>query len=433
MKQKFFLSALLITALATTAEAQVIIPDSYTAIHSDSSWYITMNYYVDDIPGNRQLILTSSIYCPDTCVSDTPRYFRGKKFKARRGEATTDTPTLSQTGMQRYLMMIPENMVADSLMAVTTCTIENKNGTVTENDSMYIYLPQVSPLSCHRVDDRETGADRIAYRHRCLYPMMYYQPLDADNIPPYYQSGYAVNYRPASHILENGYMGNSSIVDTLANLISSMVADSLAEIEVVQLVGYSSPDNIERNSKGLGMRRASSLRDKLKYHCNLPDSVFEILDGGRNWELIYESVGNGDVASGDTLVAILRAEKAPARRETLLRGYMNGDILRMLGNNALDTQRQACCARIYYRNKPDSISPELNKVVNELMTNETPDYDSLRTELSKYSNDARALNLMGIIDYREHRRAAAKKAFSTAALMGDEQAMTNLLIISKDK
>ncbi len=432
MKKRLLFSALLTLLFTVSGGAQVIVPDSYTAIHSDSCWYITMNYYVDDIPDKEQFLLTSSICCPDTCVSDTTRCFRGKRFKSNDG-STAATLLLSQPGMQRCRMIVPENMVADSLIAVTTCTVENRNGSVTENDSMCIYLPTVSPLSCHRVQNVQTAADKVAYRHRCIYPMAYYQPLSADNIPSYSQSEYAVDYRPASHILENGYMSNSSIVDTLASLISSMVADSLAQIEVVQLVGYSSPDNSERNSRGLGLRRAQSLRDKLKYHCNLPDSVFEILDGGRNWELIYESVGNGNVASGDTLVAILRAEKAPARRETLLRGFMSGDVLRMLGDNALNAQRQACCARIYYRNNPDTISPELNRVVNELMTNETPDYDSLRTELSKYSDDARAINLMGIIDYREHRRGAAKKAFSTAALMGDEQAMTNLLILSWGK
>ena len=66
------------------------------------------------------------------------------------------------------------------------------------------------------------------------------------------------------------------------------------------------------------------------------------------------------------------------------------------------------------------------------MTNESPDYDSLRNKLAMYADDARALNLMGVIDYREHRRNAAKKAFSTAALMGDEQAMTNLIIITRE-
>ncbi len=431
MKRKIALFSSMLM-MASLLQARVIVPDNYTAVHSDSSWHITMSYYVDDVPDNEQLLLTSSICCPDTCVSDTTKCFQGKRYRKAFLKKYGYTPVLSSPGMVRCTMVVPETMVSDTLVAVTNCTVQGKKGIFTESDSLYIQLPDVSPLSCHRVGNAETGADRVAYRHRCILPMRYYQPLDENNIPPYNESPFAVNYRPASYVLENGYMQNGNLIDTLANLISSMLADSLAQIEVVQLVGYSSPDNSERNINNLGAKRSSSLRDKLKYHCNLPDSVFEIIDGGRNWELIYESIGSGNIAGGDSMVTVLRAEKAPARRETLIRGMMNGDVLKYLGKEKLQNQRQACCARIYYQNRPDSVATELNKVVNELMTNETPDYDSLRNELSKYGDDARALNLMGVIDYREHRRGAAKKAFATSALMGDEQAMTNLLIITRE-
>ena len=431
MKRKIALFASMLLTVAML-QARIIVPDSYAAVHSDSCWHITMSYFVDDIPDNEQLMLTSSICCPDTCVCDTTRCFQGKKFRKAFLKEYGYTPALSSPGMVRCTMVVPETMVGDSMIAVTNCTVQSKKGYFTESDSIYIHLPQASPLSCHRVSDAVTNADRASYRHRCIFPMRYYQPLDENNIPAYRESEFAVNFRPASYVLENSYMQNSNLIDSLASLISSMVADSMAQIEVVQLVGYSSPDNGERNVRRLGEERASSLRDKLKYHCNLPDSVFEIIDGGRNWELIYESVAGGDIASGDSMVTILRAEKAPARRETLLRGAMNGNLLKHLAKGTLQNQRQACCARIYYQNRPDSVATELNKVVNELMSNETPDYDSLRTELAKYSDDARALNLMGVIDYREHRRNAAKKAFSTAALMGDEQALTNLLIITRD-
>ena len=69
----------------------------------------------------------------------------------------------------------------------------------------------------------------------------------------------------------------------------------------------------------------------------------------------------------------------------------------------------------YYRNNPDTITPKLNRIVNELATNETPDYAAMLDELQQYSDDARALNLMGVIEYRRHKRGAAKKAFTEAA------------------
>lgn len=428
MKRIVFLTVLASAIFTLTAKAQTIIPDGYTATHSDSSWNIMLNYYIDDIPGDKQLEMQCCICCADTCIMDTTRCFQGKKFRKKAARTNGYMPATSRLGMQRCTLVIPESMVGDSIMSITTYTLTDNDGIITETDSSYIYLPAVSPLSCHRVDDTESNADRISYRHRCILPMAYYEPLTINSIPPYSESQYAVNFRPANYLLENSYMQNSTLIDTLANLIAAMTADSLAQIEVVQLVGYTAPNE---KQQGLGMKRATSLRDKLKYYCNLPDSIFEVLDGGRNWELIYESMSGSNIAGGDSMVTILRAEKSPARRETLISGNLSNDILRKLGENALNSHRQACCARIYYRNTPDTIAPKLNRIVNELATNDTPDYATMLDELQQYSDDARALNLMGVIEYRRHKRGAAKKAFTEAAMMGDEQAMTNLMIISR--
>ena len=97
--------------------------------------------------------------------------------------------------------------------------------------------------------------------------------------------------------------------------------------------------------------------------------------------------------------------------------------------NSIDTLADR--RREEIRNTPDTIAPKLNRIVNELATNDTPDYAAMLDELQQYSDDARALNLMGVIEYRRHKRGAAKKAFTEAAMMGDEQAMTNLMIISR--
>ena len=71
----------------------------------------------------------------------------------------------------------------------------------------------------------------------------------------------------------------------------------------------------------------------------------------------------------------------------------------------------------------------LNSIVDELMNNPSPDYRRLLQRLKPYSNDPRALNLQGVIEYRCHHRHAAERAFAKAARMGDEQALTNLKII----
>jgi hypothetical protein len=260
--------------------------------------------------------------------------------------------------------------------------------------------------------------------------MAYYEPLTINSIPPYSESPYTVNFRPANYLLENSYIQNSTLIDTLANLIAAMTADSLAQIEVVQLVGYTAPNE---KQQGLGMKRATSLRDKLKYYCNLPDSIFEIADGGNNWNMIYADIRELGTPGGESLIASLKSEPDARTRERMLKKYQGGTLYRELTERMFPAHRMACCTGIYYHNKPDSIAIAINSIVDELMNNPKPDYSKLIGELKHFRNDPRALNLQGVIEYRRHHRHAAEQAFARAAAMGDEQAAVNLQIVRNNK
>ena len=102
-------------------------------------------------------------------------------------------------------------------------------------------------------------------------------------------------------------------------------------------------------------------------------------------------------------------------------------------NRYFPAHRAACCTGIYYSSTPDSIAIALNRIVEELATNPAPDYPAMVKELGRYGNDPRALNLLGVVEYRQHHRYAAEKAFAKAAVMGDEQAITNLRIVEDNK
>ena len=93
----------------------------------------------------------------------------------------------------------------------------------------------------------------------------------------------------------------------------------------------------------------------------------------------------------------------------------------------------ACCTGIYYRNSPDSIAQAINEIVDELLYTPSPNYEMLIAKLKHFTNDARALNLEGVLEYRRHRRHAAEKAFAKAAKLGDTQALLNLEIVENEK
>ena len=66
MKQKFtyFIATLLLLSINTLQAQQAVKPMSYNVEHSDSCWYVTMNYRIDKMPKNDELLLISQICCP---------------------------------------------------------------------------------------------------------------------------------------------------------------------------------------------------------------------------------------------------------------------------------------------------------------------------------------------------------------------------------
>ena len=165
----------------------------------------------------------------------------------------------------------------------------------------------------------------------------------------------------------------------------------------------------------------------------MPDSIFETVNGGTNWRLVYAAIRDIDASNGDSLIAALKREPDQAKRETMLKAYEGGRLYRQLGEVTFPQQHMACCTGVYYRNDPDSIATALNGIVDELINNPNPDYGRLLSELKQYRNDPRVLNLEGVIEYRRHHRHAAEQAFAKAASMGDEQAAVNLQIAENNK
>jgi hypothetical protein len=148
---------------------------------------------------------------------------------------------------------------------------------------------------------------------------------------------------------------------------------------------------------------------------------------------LYKDIEEIAIPGTDELITAMRSEPDAGRREMLLKKYDDGRLYKLLQERYFPAHRMACCSGIYYRNKPDSTAVALNRIVDELIYNPSPDYNKLLGELEQYKDDPRVLNLRGIVEYRLHHRHAAEKAFEKAAKMGNEQAMINLQIIEHNK
>ena len=242
-----------------------------------------------------------------------------------------------------------------------------------------------------------------------------------------------VRYTTNSDKLNPEYLDNAMNIEELMLLIDEVLADSSTRLESVQFVGYTSPDGSEKNSTGLGHARAVAMREHIRKHHNMPDSIFEIADGGQNWNMVYNNIMDIDPDEGESLVERLINEPDPQKRERILKRFDNGRLYTTLLEKYFPAHRIACCTGIYYSNSPDSTAMALNEIIDQLANDPTPDYSKILEELKQYRNDPRVLNLEGVIEYRRHHRHAAEQAFREAAQLGDEQAAVNLQIVENNK
>lgn len=428
MKQKLFF-LLLATMLTITIKAQGISPESYNISHSDSCWYVTMNYRIAQMPKDDELILITQICCPDTCVYDTTRRFQGKRFAKRYLKEYGALPPLTPAGYNSFTMIIPEDMVNDTLIGVTYSEYTTDDGTISTLDTTEIILPVPAHLSCHPVHSRPTLSDIYAQSHPYIKNMSSYATLDGETVHLPANPVNHVYFTMNSQHLDPAYQNNAATIDSLIAAISTLMGDNNAQVQSIQIVGYTSPDRGDEIVPKLGYKRAVALRDKLQHSCNLPDSILEVADGGKHWHRIYSSLATSKSPDSDTLANRLINEPNTKKRLATLRSHNNGQQYKKICNDSSHIYRGACCTRIYYHNLSDSSTHHLNKVVAELSSNPHPDYESLLEKLKEYKNDPRALNLIGVIEHRLHRRSAAAAAFRKAALMGDEQAAANINIL----
>ncbi len=427
MKQKVIIATLLVI-VCNVAKAQ-FAPEEYTAVHSDSSWYFTFDYNTPKPASGEGMVIITHLCTPDTCISSAERHIQGKRYTKRYIKRHNRQPVLHKHGPSSCTLVLPEEAINDTIYGITYCEYSDRRGTEFTYDTFEISLPECPPLSCHRVNANKSIANHIAAEHPHIKSIRYYTPLTSSNAPEMNITPNVVRYTSNSSKLDPQYLNNAKSIDEIMSIIGEIIEDSTTTLESVQIAGYTSPEGYEDKATQRGLNRAIAMRDHIRKHHHLPDSIFETAGGGRNWNIIYNDIKETKIPQADDLIKQLKEEPNESIRERMLKQYDNGELYKELQARYFPAHRIACCTGIYYSNSTDSAAIAINRIVDELINNPAPKYNKLLEELKLYKNDPRALNLEGVIEYRRHHRHAAERAFAKAARMGDEQALTNLEII----
>ena len=431
MKQRALITFL--SAAAFCCATAQVTPKGTSAEHNDSCWYFTFDYETPDIGRNEGMLVVTHICTPDTCISSAKRHIQGKKYAKRYTRRFGNSPELVEGKRHYCTLSMPEEAATDTVWGITYSEYTGKDGVVFECDTVMICMPQASPMSCHRITAGRSMADHLAKEHPYVRSIGEYTPVNNGNIGDFGHYPAVVRYSTNSDKLNPEYLDNARNTDELMNIIENILADSTTTLQSIQLIGYSSPEEGESSSGGLGYSRAAALRNHIMSHHNIGDSIFEIYDGGKNWDRLYNDISELGIDDSDNIIEMLKSEPSGHRRSVLLKKVDNGELYTELVDNVFMHHRGTCCGGIYYQNRPDTVAVTLNEIVDELIYNPQPDYSALLDKLKEYKDDPRVLNLQGVIDYRRHRRHAAEKAFAEAAAMGDEQAAVNLQIVENNR
>lgn len=138
-----------------------------------------------------------------------------------------------------------------------------------------------------------------------ILPVLFGGTLSAQN-PSSDTVGVTVYFRQGLSTLEPSFRDNGRRLDTFFQQVAELRRDTTRRVHSVRIMAFSSPEGSSDCNSRLSERRAFRLADLLHRSTDLPDSLFEIVAHGVNWEGLTDLVDTSDMPYRDEVLNILR-------------------------------------------------------------------------------------------------------------------------------
>ena len=138
-----------------------------------------------------------------------------------------------------------------------------------------------------------------------ILPVLFGGTLSAQN-PSSDTVGVTVYFRQGHSTLEPSFRDNGRRLDTFFQQVAELRRDTMRRVHSVRIMAFSSPEGSSDCNSRLSERRAFRLADLLHRSTDLPDSLFEIVARGVNWEGLTDLVDTSDMPYRDEVLNILR-------------------------------------------------------------------------------------------------------------------------------
>ena len=288
------------------------------------------------------------------------------------------------------------------------------------------YVPSVQPVALI-----PSVAERLAEVEKVLYPMTGYEPY-SESMEVWRDKGALKVYFPLDKSdLRRDFRDNAVTLDKIVDILKQIYADDRSDVGKILIVGFASPEGPTKRNERLAGARAMVLKEYVNRYLSLPDSLFEVANGGEAWGELRDRVAESDFDCKERMLEIIDHTPDLGRREWLLRLLDGGKPFAELLNSVFFEQRNSGYMRVYYTAVPDSNAIKINRAQSLI---DRGDFDGAIALLQPIQDDTRSLNTLATAYYRraneeegrEADRATAIALFRKAADEGDESAIQNL-------
>lgn len=297
--------------------------------------------------------------------------------------------------------------------------------------------PEAEPvLVFHPVEDNTGKAGVLQQENPLLEHISNYRPYDRTRVLRKEKGALFVYFPVGKSDINHDFRGNAEVLDRIVNITRQIMADTTSTVCRIQIVGMASVEGAVARNEKLAGARADALKQYIQERVQMPDSYFEVANGGEAWadfrSQIVELMDN--TTNADTIKALQRAiriidtENDLNYREVCLRRLAGGSTYAYIKKHLLPDQRNSGYLRIYYDYVPDANAPVINRATELLQQKR---YSEALPLLRSVQGDSRSWNALGVALWQTGDHAAAQNYFKIAAQQGNADAKQNLKALTK--
>lgn len=280
------------------------------------------------------------------------------------------------------------------------------------------FVPEFAP-----VKPNEGRAGELRKTNPVLHPFSEYQPYTKDRILRKDSDALYVHFELDKAVLKHNFRGNAAILDRIVDITRQIMADSTSTVRKIQIVGLASVEGRVAHNEWLAGARADALKRYVQERVSVPDSLFDVANGGEAWTELRSQIEDSQFDGRDALLHIIDTEADVNVCERLIKSHNGGKTYSYLRDKVLADQRNSGYLRVYYDYVPDHAAAAINKAT--ALIGEKRYAEALKI-LRPVSSDRRAQNALGVALYMTGSKEEGISRIRRAAEDGNREAQDNL-------